>query len=78
MRIIYKWLKKHLLRRCFSNLIDNGTKYAENISITAYKNNRQLEILFDDDGPGIPESEHERVMRPFYKLTRVEILKTEA
>ena len=23
----------------------------KNISITAYKNNRQLEILFDDDGP---------------------------
>ena len=67
--------KKHLLRRCFSNLIDNGTKYAENISITAYKNKHQLEILFDDDGPGIPESEHERVMRPFYKLDKSRNLK---
>ena len=67
--------KKHLLRRCFSNLIDNGIKYAENISITAYKNKRQLEILFDDDGPGIPETEHERVMRPFYKLDKSRNLK---
>ena len=24
----------------------------------------------DDDGPGIPENEHERVMRPFYKLDK--------
>ena len=66
--------KKHLLRRCFSNLIDNGTKYAENISITAYKNNRQLEILFDDDGPGIPESEH-RSYETIYKLDKSRNLK---
>ena len=62
--------KKHLIKRCFSNLIDNSTKYANNINITAYKNKKHLDIFFDDDGPGIPENEHERVMRPFYKLDK--------
>ena len=27
-------------------------------------------ITIDDDGPGIPEKERERVLRPFYKLDK--------
>ena len=25
-------------------------------------------ILIDDDGPGIPESEYQNVLKPFYKI----------
>ena len=27
-------------------------------------------ILVDDDGPGIPESEYENIMKPFYRIDK--------
>jgi two-component system osmolarity sensor histidine kinase EnvZ len=27
-------------------------------------------IIIDDDGPGIPENEHQNVMKPFYRIDK--------
>ena len=39
-----------------TNLIENASRFAENISIFGKKQNEVIEILVDDDGPGIPEN----------------------
>ena len=45
-------------------------KYAKNVEVKLSKKNTNLFILIDDDGPGIPKSEHENVFKPFYKIDK--------
>lgn len=58
------------LRRCLSNLIDNAVKYGRAARITASDAPAALRITVSDRGPGIPETELERVFEPFYRLER--------
>ena len=62
--------RKHLIKRCLYNLIDNSIKYAGNADIVVKRNNSTIEISIEDDGPGVPENERERVMRPFYRIDK--------
>ena len=62
--------RKNLIQRCLTNLIDNALKFAKNIKIKQYIIKKNLLILIDDDGPGIPASEYENVFRPFYKIDK--------
>jgi len=62
--------RKHLIKRCLYNLIDNSIKYAGNADIVVKKNNSTIEISIEDNGPGVPENERERVMRPFYRIDK--------
>jgi len=62
--------RKNLMQRCFSNLIDNTIKYSANVYISLRKLNNNILIIFDDDGPGIPENERENVFKPFYKIDK--------
>jgi two-component system osmolarity sensor histidine kinase EnvZ len=61
-------VKRHALRRCATNLIDNALKYGAHVDVALKKNGRFVEILVDDDGPGIPESRREEAFRPFHRL----------
>ena len=64
--------RKNLIKRCINNLIDNGIKYADkvNIELKLNKNNNNLFIKIEDNGPGIPEKEYENVFKPFYKIDK--------
>ena len=62
--------KKNLIVRCLDNVINNAIKYAENIEISLSKINKNLIILVEDDGPGIPQEEIENVFKPFYKINK--------
>jgi len=55
-------------RRCITNLVENAMRYAEHISIRAGIRGEAVEIVIDDDGPGIPEDQRADVFRPFYRL----------
>jgi len=55
-------------RRCITNLVENAMRYAEHISIRAGIRGEAVEIVIDDDGPGIPEDQRKDVFRPFYRL----------
>jgi len=61
-------VKRHALRRCATNLIDNALKHGAHVDVALKKNGRFVEILVDDDGPGIPESRREEAFRPFHRL----------
>ena len=62
--------KKNLIKRCINNLIDNAIKYGEKVNVEMNKNNNNLFLKIEDDGPGIPESEYENVFKPFYKIDK--------
>ena len=62
--------RKNLIQRCINNLIDNANKYAKKLIIKIEKLNKNIIIVLDDDGPGIPQSEYENVFKPFYKLDK--------
>ena len=67
---IYFYGRKNLIRRCINNLIDNGIKYADTINIGINKNQKNLFIKIDDNGPGIPVNEYDNVFKPFYKIDK--------
>ena len=62
--------RKNLIQRCINNLIDNGIKYGDIVNIGLIKNNDNLFIKIEDNGPGIPENEYENVFKPFYKIDK--------
>lgn len=61
-------LRPQALRRCLSNLIDNGLNYGQRVRILVLDSPSRVIIELDDDGPGIPEADLERVFEPFYRL----------
>jgi two-component system, OmpR family, osmolarity sensor histidine kinase EnvZ len=62
--------RKNLIKRCINNLLDNAIKYADKVNIELSKNNNNLFIKIEDNGPGIPKQEYENVFKPFYKINK--------
>tara|TARA_Y100001958_G_scaffold121910_1_gene89148 strand:+ start:64 stop:1383 length:1320 start_codon:yes stop_codon:yes gene_type:complete len=62
--------RKNLLKRSFNNIIDNGLKYGKKINIQLHKNGKNIFIIVEDNGPGIPKEEYENVFKPFYKIDK--------
>lgn len=56
------------LRRCVGNLIDNAVRYGQNARISLQDKGGQLHISVHDNGPGMAESELDKVLMPFYRL----------
>jgi len=63
-------LRQNTFKRCLGNLIDNGLSYGKKVEITTKKTIKDLIIFIDDNGPGIPQKEYEKVMKPFYRLDK--------
>jgi two-component system osmolarity sensor histidine kinase EnvZ len=61
-------VRRDALRRALGNLLDNALRHGRKIAISARRRGRTIEIVVDDDGPGIPEAEREAVFRPFFRL----------
>ena len=60
-----------LLARAVGNLLGNAAKYAvARVALSAVRDGEVLRIVIDDDGPGIPAGQRERVFAPFYRLER--------
>lgn len=62
-----------LLSQAFANLIENAlvhTPIGARISVVLKKTERGWHASVDDNGPGIPEGERDKVFRRFYRLER--------
>jgi signal transduction histidine kinase len=57
-----------LVRRAVANLIDNAIKYGAVARVKIVCDSDRVAIIADDDGPGIPVEEQEKVFAPFYRL----------
>jgi signal transduction histidine kinase len=56
------------LKRALTNLVDNAIKYGTRAKIELATSGDTVEVTIDDDGPGIPDIDRERVFAPFVRL----------
>ena len=56
------------LRRALRNLLDNAIKYGKTARACVRTTPTAIEIVVDDDGPGIPAADLARVFEPFYRV----------
>jgi two-component system osmolarity sensor histidine kinase EnvZ len=61
-------IRPNALRRCLGNLIANGARYGTHVWLTGRPVEDGVDILVDDDGPGIPPAERDHVFQPFIRL----------
>jgi two-component system osmolarity sensor histidine kinase EnvZ len=61
-------LRPHAFRRCLTNLIDNALRYGKIIRLSTEAVDNHIEIIIEDDGPGIPPESREIVFQPFVRL----------
>ncbi|MEL6379839.1 MAG: ATP-binding protein [Pseudomonadota bacterium] len=56
------------VKRAVENLINNGARHAGHVWLSLKAVEGHLEIIIDDDGPGIPPDQYEEVFKPFTRL----------
>jgi two-component system osmolarity sensor histidine kinase EnvZ len=61
-------VRRNALKRCATNLIDNALKHGKHAEVSLLRNGRNVLIVVDDDGPGIPPDRREEAFRPFHRL----------
>lgn len=67
--IQYAMADPRLMERVLDNLVNNALRYADHqIRINLWSDAKQHCLQVDDDGPGIPPDDRERVFDPFVRL----------
>lgn len=56
------------LRRAIRNLIENAIAYGERANVRLGDTAETYELVVEDEGPGIPDADRERVFEPFVRL----------
>lgn len=67
-RELWASVRPNSLKRCITNLIDNASRYANEVWVTVRAGDFDVIVTIDDDGPGIPPENREDVFRPFHRL----------
>jgi two-component system osmolarity sensor histidine kinase EnvZ len=59
-------LRPDAVRRALTNLVDNARRHSRQVALSAGRlGERGVQVLIDDDGPGIPPDLREEAFRPF-------------
>ena len=61
-------VRPNALRRCVTNLIDNARRHGSQVWLTGVIVDAGIDILVEDDGPGIPAADRGRAFRAFVRL----------
>lgn len=56
------------LRRALTNLVENAVKYGKRARVTILDAKESVELIVEDDGPGIPEALQTVVFEPFRRI----------
>ena len=62
--------RKNLIKRCISNVLENGLTYGNKIFVEIKKSMNSVIVTVEDNGSGIPKNEYENVFRPFYRIDK--------
>jgi two-component system osmolarity sensor histidine kinase EnvZ len=58
------------LKRSFENIIQNALVHGNKVDVSVNKGNNRAFVIFEDDGPGIPEDQYKNVFKPFFRLDK--------
>jgi signal transduction histidine kinase len=67
LKISYR-CRADALRRAIRNLIENAVRYGKRARVSIARGEDSIDIVIEDDGPGIPAELAEQVFTPFYRL----------
>ncbi|PRD40620.1 two-component sensor histidine kinase [Phyllobacterium phragmitis] len=56
------------LRRAIRNLVENAVRYGGKARVSVLHTSATIDIVVEDEGPGIPETAAEQVFAPFFRL----------
>jgi signal transduction histidine kinase len=56
------------IRRAVRNLVQNAVAYGHKANVSLNESDSNYEIVVDDEGPGIPPADRQRVFEPFVRL----------
>jgi len=56
------------IRRALRNIIGNAVRYGQRARVSIAQGPGMVSIIIDDDGPGIPDDQIERMFEPFTRL----------
>lgn len=63
-------VQKHALERALNNLVENAVNYGggQEVTLECVDHPSRIDLKVIDQGPGIPESEREKIFQPFHRL----------
>lgn len=61
-------IRETTIKRALTNIIENGRAYGTNVSVTVAPADDHIDIVVDDDGPGIAPDKRADALRPFVRL----------
>ncbi len=61
-------LRRDAFRRAVTNIVGNAQRYGGRIEVALNRRRGSVEIVVDDDGPGVPKDSREEVFKPFFRL----------
>ncbi len=61
-------LRVDAISRSLMNLVGNAARYAKHVAVRAGRRGDAVEVLIDDDGPGIPLDRREDVFKAFVRI----------
>ena len=62
-------LDRRLVTRSVGNLVNNAVRYSDSrVRVKAVREFGAIRVVVEDDGPGVPEADRDRIFRPFVRL----------
>jgi len=61
-------LRRVEFKRALSNLTNNACQYGSKVVVRLLVDARAIRIRIEDDGPGVPEQDLQRILEPFLRL----------
>ncbi len=56
------------VQRALSNLIENAAGFGDKVAVSLRRTKHRIEIIVDDNGPGIPKDQRDEALKPFARL----------
>jgi two-component system osmolarity sensor histidine kinase EnvZ len=60
--------RRDALKRAINNLVANSLKYGKHVWLSSKRVSENVEIIVDDDGPGIAPDKYDEAFKPFTRL----------